>query len=250
MGARCAPVTACRWASARRLRALLARAGESLSPAALPPYAQQVTLRVIPGPQAERFTQRGWHTFLSSAYTLSPLSDRMGYRLGGPPVEHTAGADILSEGVVMGSLQVPGSGQLLALMADRQTAGGYTKIATVISADLPLLAQLVPGGGTARFALTDLASARSAWLARMEEMRSRGDQMIDLNCDLGEEAGDDAAMMALITSANIACGFHAGDPLVMARTVQLAAQAGVAARRASRLPGSAGFWPARDGPAA
>jgi antagonist of KipI len=152
--------------------ALLARAGESLSPAALPPYAQQVTLRVIPGPQAERFTQRGWRTFLSSAYTLNPLSDRMGYRLGGPPVEHTAGADILSEGVVMGSLQVPGSGELLALMADRQTTGGYTKIATVISADLPLLAQLVPGSGTARFALTDPASARSAWLARMEDMRS------------------------------------------------------------------------------
>ena len=149
---------------------LLARAGFSLAPATLPPYAQQVTLRVIPGPQAERFTQRGWHTFLSSAYTLNPLSDRMGYRLGGPPVEHTAGADILSEGVVMGSLQVPGSGELLALMADRQTAGGYTRIAAVISADLPLLAQLVPGGGTAHFALTDLASARSAWLARMDIM--------------------------------------------------------------------------------
>ena len=147
--------------------ALLARAGLSLPPAALPPYAQQVALRVIPGPQAERFTQRGWDTFLSSTYTLSPLSDRMGCRLDGPPVEHTAGADILSQGVVMGALQVPGSGQPLALMADRQTAGGYTVIAVVISADLPLLAQLVPGSGTARFALADLPTAQLAWRARL-----------------------------------------------------------------------------------
>lgn len=144
--------------------ALLARAGVSLAPNLRPLYANPVTLRVLPAPQADVFDDSAWRTFLSSAYTLSPTSDRMGYRLEGAPIRSKTGAELLSEGVVMGALQVPGSGQPLVLMADRQTAGGYPKIAVVISADLPLLAQLPPGG-QARFELTTLAEAQSAYRA-------------------------------------------------------------------------------------
>ena len=69
----------------------------------------------------------------------------MGYRLEGEEITHKAGADIVSDGIVMGAVQVPSSGQPIILMADRQTTGGYTKIATVVTADLPLLAQAQAG---------------------------------------------------------------------------------------------------------
>lgn len=143
---------------------MMARAGLSLPPHLRPAYANPVTLRVLPAPQADWFDDAAWSAFLSSAYTLSPTSDRMGYRFEGAPIPPTTGGELLSEGVVMGALQVPGNGQPLALMADRQTAGGYPKIAVVISADLPLLAQLPPGG-QARFALTTLPEAQSAYRA-------------------------------------------------------------------------------------
>ena len=83
--------------------------------------------------------------FLSNAYALMPQSDRMGCRLSGPAIAHTAGADVLSEATPFGAVQVPADGQPIILMADRQTTGGYTQIATVISVDLPHVAQLVPG---------------------------------------------------------------------------------------------------------
>lgn len=143
---------------------MMARAGLSLPPHLRPAYANPATLRVLPAPQADGFDDAAWHTLLNSPYTLSPASDRMGYRLEGAPILPKTGGELLSEGVAMGALQVPGGGQPLALMADRQTAGGYPKIAAVISADLPLLAQ-VPPGGQVRFALTDLSNARAAYRA-------------------------------------------------------------------------------------
>jgi antagonist of KipI len=143
---------------------MIARAGLSLPPRLRPAYANPVTLRVLPAPQADWFDEAAWHTLLNSAYTLSSDSDRMGYRLEGAPILPKTKGELLSEGVVMGALQVPGNGQPVALMADRQTAGGYPKIAAVISADLPLLAQLPPGG-QARFALTNLPAARAAFRA-------------------------------------------------------------------------------------
>jgi biotin-dependent carboxylase-like uncharacterized protein len=102
-------------------------------------------IRVILGPQAEYFTEDAIATFLSSEYTVSFQSDRMGYRLDGPVLKHAKGYNIVSDGIVTGSIQVPGSGQPIVLMVDNPTTGGYPKIATVISADVPLIGRRRPG---------------------------------------------------------------------------------------------------------
>ena len=117
---------------------------ESALPRALDLGLEQ-PVRVVLGPQADYFTDGAVKTFLSSAYTVSPQSDRMGFRLEGPPLAHAKGYNIVSDGVMPGSIQVPGSGQPIVLMADHQTTGGYPKIATVVSADLPLIARRRPG---------------------------------------------------------------------------------------------------------
>jgi len=106
------------------------------------PMAVAVTL----GPQDDRFTAAGIAALLEGPYELLPQSDRMGARLKGPFIEHTRGHDIVSDGVPMGGIQVIGEGQPIVLLADRQSAGGYTKIATVCSFDLGRIAQLKPGG--------------------------------------------------------------------------------------------------------
>ena len=103
------------------------------------------TLRVMPGPQAVMFTSAAYDTLFGGRFTVTPDSNRMGYRLSGPPLQHAGSADILSDATPIGTLQVPASGQPILLMADRQTTGGYPKIATVITADLPLAGQLAPG---------------------------------------------------------------------------------------------------------
>jgi antagonist of KipI len=102
-------------------------------------------LRAIPGPHDGMFPAASLDLFFTSPFTVSTVSNRMGYRLDGPAVAHAGGADILSEATPIGSVQVPGSGQPILLMADRQTTGGYPKIATVITADLALAGQLLPG---------------------------------------------------------------------------------------------------------
>ncbi len=111
----------------------------------MPVFNSQYTARVIIGPEDERFTQEGIDTFLSSEYILTNQCDRMGYRLSGAKIEHKAGADIISGGITFGAIQIPGHGEPIIMMADRQTTGGYTKIANVISVDLPYLAQLKTG---------------------------------------------------------------------------------------------------------
>ncbi len=108
-------------------------------------YLGSHRLRVVLGPQEAAFTARGIQTLLGSAYTMSAQSDRMGYRLEGPRIEHRAGADILSDGTPAGAVQVAGDGLPLVLLADRGTTGGYAKIATIASVDLPRVAQLQPG---------------------------------------------------------------------------------------------------------
>ncbi len=102
-------------------------------------------LRVIGGSEVNDFNFEGVKTFLTSTYSISNQSDRMGYRLSGPKIEHKEGADIISSGICNGAIQVPGDGQPIIMLADRQTVGGYTKIANVITADLPLLGQMKPG---------------------------------------------------------------------------------------------------------
>lgn len=122
------------------------RIGRSLSADWIPGWNRKEEVRVILGPQEEAFTPKGIRTFLGSEYQVTAQSDRMGIRLRGPEIEHRESADILSDAVSMGAVQVPADGQPIVLMADRQTTGGYAKIAAVISVDLPKLAQLPPGG--------------------------------------------------------------------------------------------------------
>lgn len=106
---------------------------------------KEITLRVVPGPQEDYFSEKGIHTFFNSAYRVGQESDRMGYRLEGEPIASKEGVDIISDGIAFGSIQVPASGMPIIMMADRQTTGGYAKIATVITTDLPKLAQSMPG---------------------------------------------------------------------------------------------------------
>ena len=117
-------------------------------------------IRVVLGPQQERFSERGIETFLSEEYKVTQESDRMGYRLDGKAIEYAEGCDgnIISDGIVMGAVQVP-SGKPIIMMADRQTTGGYSKIATVITADLPLLAQKQAGDKLRFEAVTPEAAA-------------------------------------------------------------------------------------------
>ena len=102
-------------------------------------------IRVMVGPQADYFTDDALRILFSSEYTISPQSDRMGFRLEGPVLPHAKGCDIVSDGIVTGSIQVPGSGKPIVLMVDNQTTGGYPKIATVISADIPIVGRRKPG---------------------------------------------------------------------------------------------------------
>lgn len=141
---------------------LVMRAGRVWPTERRPPYTPQPTLRVVLGPQDDYFTAEGVATFLDSAYQLTPEADRMGARLQGPPVAHRGPTGIVSDGVVSGSVQIPPDGQPIVMLADHQTTGGYPKIATVVRADLPLLAQLLPGDRV-RFAAVTLAEAQSAF---------------------------------------------------------------------------------------
>ena len=116
-----------------------------VAPNAVPDYAAEPEIRVVPGPQADRFTPQGIAAFFGGAYEMLPQSDRMGARLRGPRVSHTHGHDIVSDGTALGSVQVTGDGQPIVLLADRQSTGGYTKLATVCSFDVGRLAQVRPG---------------------------------------------------------------------------------------------------------
>ena len=113
-------------------------------------YSKDAQLRVVLGPQNEMFTDEDIRLFLSQEYEVNAQSDRMGIRLSGEPLKSKNGMDIISDGIVFGSVQVPNSGEPIILMADHQTTGGYAKIATVISVDLPRAAQL-SAGNTVRF---------------------------------------------------------------------------------------------------
>lgn len=103
--------------------------------------SQQETLRVVMGPQDEKFTKEGIKTFLESEYTVTSEFDRMGCRLEGPFIASKNGSDIISDGICFGSVQVPAHGKPIILLSDRQTTGGYAKIATVASVDIPKLVQ-------------------------------------------------------------------------------------------------------------
>jgi biotin-dependent carboxylase-like uncharacterized protein len=130
-------------------------------------------LRIVWGPQEEYFSDHGRRTFVESEYRVSKEADRMGIRFEGPVIEHAVavekgGADIISDGIAPGAVQVPGAGLPIVLLSDRQTVGGYPKIATVASADLPRLGRLLPGQ-TVRFTAVTVEQAEA--LRRDQEKR-------------------------------------------------------------------------------
>jgi len=130
----------------------------TVPPAARPQWGGEPVLHVVLGPQADRFTAEGIAAFLGSTYDVLPQSDRMGARLRGAPIAHARGHDIISDGIALGSVQVPGDGQPIVLLMDRQSTGGYTKIATVCSFDIARVGQAKPGQRL-RFTAVDVASA-------------------------------------------------------------------------------------------
>ena len=144
-------------------RSPLTLAGRTIRAAQRPAYSQSPTLDVILGPQAEAFAAEGIETFLSAPYSVSAVSDRMGYRLEGPAIAHQGGADIISDGLALGSIQVPASGQPLVMMSDRPTTGGYPKIATLATADMPALAQCQPGASQVRFRAVAVQAAQARY---------------------------------------------------------------------------------------
>jgi antagonist of KipI len=116
-----------------------------VAPAAIPDYTGEPTVRAILGPQADRFTDAGIRALFDGRYEVLPQSDRMGSRLRGQRIEHARGHDIVSDGIALGSIQVPGDGQPIVLLVDRQSTGGYTKMATICSSDIWRVGQARPG---------------------------------------------------------------------------------------------------------
>ncbi|HEY6784348.1 MAG TPA: biotin-dependent carboxyltransferase family protein [Gemmatimonadales bacterium] len=125
-----------------------------------PPYASGV-LRVVEGPQRALFADAEWNRFLGTSWTVSRVSDRMGYRLEGDVPLKAPAADLPSEAACVGAIQVPSDGMPIVLMADGPTVGGYPKIAVVITADVPILSQRLPGNDL-RFLAVSLHEAQMA----------------------------------------------------------------------------------------
>jgi antagonist of KipI len=151
--------------------------GRRLPRGQVPSYRHNHTLRVVLGPQDDAFTRLGIDTLLSSDYTVSSQSDRIGYRLQGPAIEHASSPDIVSDGTPNGAIQVAGDGMPIVLLADRGTTGGYTKIATVITADLPFLAQAA-AGDTVTFTPVTVDEAHVLLREQEEQLRRLADSPI------------------------------------------------------------------------
>jgi antagonist of KipI len=136
--------------------------GRGMAETVRPDYSDH-TLYAVAGPQIKRLSVESRALLFGAPYRLSSNSDRMGYRLEGPLLA-TAGDELLSFGLVAGAVQVPHNGQPILLMADHQTAGGYPVVATVVSASMPVAAQLLPGDEV-HFAEVTLERARQMRLA-------------------------------------------------------------------------------------
>ena len=153
------------------------------------------------GPQDDEFDADAVALFLDSEWKISATSDRMGYRLEGPVIRHRHGHNIVSDGTVNGSIQVPGNGAPIVLMPDRGTSGGYPKIATVISADFGRFAQ-IPAGRGFRFRAVGMAAAQAEARTFAELIRSLPDRVRDIEgFDLNIEALQDANVAGAAVSA-------------------------------------------------
>ena len=128
-----------------------------------------IVLRIVPGPQEEAFSVESIQNFYSGEYRVTMDCDRMAYRLEGKKIVHKDKAEIISDAIAMGAVQIPGNGQPIVMMADRQTVGGYPKIGNVIAADLPKLAQAKPGD-VIRFQKVSIAEAEEALLKMEKEL--------------------------------------------------------------------------------
>jgi antagonist of KipI len=148
-----------RWGSLKRL-----------PPELIPVYDREASVRIIPGPEATRMDFENVRLFLTSVFEVTPQSDRMGLRLHGPAISFSNSShEIVSAGIAPGTVQLPASGQLIVMLADRQTTGGYARIAHVASVDLELLAQVRPGDRL-RFRETTIEIAQRELRARRERL--------------------------------------------------------------------------------
>jgi 5-oxoprolinase (ATP-hydrolysing) subunit C len=158
-------------------------------------------IRVVMGPQDDEFSDAK-QLFLDGEWKISATSDRMGYRLEGPVIKHLHGHNIVSDGTVLGSIQVPGNGQPIVLMPDRGTSGGYPKIATVLTADFGRFAQ-IPAGRGFRFKAVGMAEAQAefrkfAGLLRTLPDRLRALESFDLNIEALQNANVAGAAVSAI----------------------------------------------------
>ena len=135
-------------------------------------YGHFVRVRVVEGPQADWFSEEARKKFFQETYHVSAESDRMGMRLDGAPVDSLHGMDIVSDGIAFGSIQITKSGMPIVMMADHQTTGGYAKIGTVCSFDLPKLAQLLPGDSV-QFEKVSVEEAQELYLHPQERNRTK-----------------------------------------------------------------------------
>lgn len=161
------------------------------------------SIRVLMGPQDDHFTAEGRAAFLRGPYRVGLRSDRMGYQLEGPAIAHAGGFNIVSDGVAPGSVQVPGTGQPIVLLADRQSTGGYPKIATVLSTDVRRLVQRGPGEPIGFVAVSPaeadsiVREDRTAAAALLAAIRPTGD--------------GDLLASARLLGLNLVDGFIAGE---------------------------------------
>jgi biotin-dependent carboxylase-like uncharacterized protein len=166
----------------------------------LPPVVDG-PIRVVMGPQDDEFADAEKKLFLDSEWKISATSDRMGYRLEGPVIKHLHGHNIVSDGTVNGSIQVPGNGAPIVLMPDRGTSGGYPKIATVISADLGRFAQ-TPAGKVFRFKAVGMAEAQTEVRKLAQLLRALPDRLRSIDSfELNIEALRDANVAGSAVSA-------------------------------------------------
>jgi 5-oxoprolinase (ATP-hydrolysing) subunit C len=177
----------------------------------LPPPVK-APIRVVMGPQDDEFADDQKNLFLDSEWKISATSDRMGYRLEGPVIKHLYGHNIVSDGTVNGSIQVPGNGAPIVLVPDRGTSGGYPKIATVISSDLGRFAQISAGTGF-RFQAIGMAQAQAEARKFAELLRTLPDRLHSIeNFDLNIEALQDANVAGAAVSAVDARTWQVSSP--------------------------------------
>lgn len=129
----------------------------------------EITLRVVLGPQDDEFTEAGIRQFLWHTGVISNEFDRMGCRIECDPIEHKGDGNINTDGISFGSIQVPPNGQPIIMLADRQSTGGYAKIATVATVDLSILAQSMPGCRV-RFLKISLRLAQDLYIRELKKM--------------------------------------------------------------------------------